>query len=99
MAKKSGNLLALVTGVVAGAAAVFFSKQENRTQATKVAKKATTRAKKIATEYEANPKAFKNKIKSQAKKAVKKAVAQKTKIAPKKKTSKPATKKKTTKKK
>lgn len=78
MAKKSGNLLALITGVAAGAAAVFFAKQENRVKATKVAKKTTAQAKKLNEEYKADPKAFKKKVKAKATKVVKKAVAKKT---------------------
>jgi hypothetical protein len=46
MSKKGNGLLALITGVATGAAAVFFSKKENRAKTVKVVKKAKTSAKK-----------------------------------------------------
>ncbi|MFZ5437483.1 MAG: hypothetical protein ACOZAK_00285 [Patescibacteria group bacterium] len=61
MAKRKGGLLALVTGLAVGAAAIFFSKKENRDKTVKVAKKAVSKAK-----------VAKNKAVASAKKAVKK---------------------------
>ena len=78
MAKKSGNLFALITGFVAGAAAVFLSKPENRIQAEKTAKKITTKAKQLKAEYQKNPQAFEKKVKAQAKKVIKKTIVSKT---------------------
>ncbi|MBT7183729.1 MAG: hypothetical protein HN912_02610 [Candidatus Pacebacteria bacterium] len=46
MSKKGKGLFALLTGVAAGAAAMFLSKEENRTKTVKAAKKAKTSAKK-----------------------------------------------------
>jgi len=77
MAKKSGNFFALITGVVAGAAAVFLSKPENRIQAEKTAKKIGSKAKQLKAEYKKNPEAFEKKIKTQAKKVIKKAIEKK----------------------
>lgn len=61
MAKRKGGLFALITGVAVGAAAVFFSKKENRTKTVKAAKTAAKKAK-----------TAKRKAVSSAKKAVKK---------------------------
>lgn len=63
MAKKPG-FLSLLTGVALGAAAVFFSKPENREKAKEVAKK----AKNLKAEYEKDPAAFKAKLKKEGKK-------------------------------
>ena len=46
MSKKGKGLLALITGVVAGAAAVFLSTEENRVKTVKAVKTAKTSAKK-----------------------------------------------------
>ncbi len=46
MSKKGRGLLALVAGVATGAAAMFLSKEENRTKTVKAVKKAKTSAKK-----------------------------------------------------
>jgi hypothetical protein len=46
MAKKKSGLFPMLVGMAAGAAAVFFSKKENRTKASKAAKKVSAKAKK-----------------------------------------------------
>ena len=46
MSKKGKGLLALITGIAAGAAAVFLSKEENRAKTVKAVKEAKTSAKK-----------------------------------------------------
>ncbi len=64
MTKKSG-LGTFLTGIVMGAAAVFFSKKENRDKTTKLAKKTATQAQREA-----------KKISSQAKRKGKKIIKQ-----------------------
>lgn len=44
--KKKGGLLALLTGVAAGAVAVFLSKKENREKTKEAVREASTKAKK-----------------------------------------------------
>ncbi len=67
MAKKSGNFLALLTGMAAGAAAVFFSDKKNRQMAKKTAQKAA----KLKEEYDKDPSGFKKKAKAEGKKIAK----------------------------
>ena len=72
MAKRKGGLLALVTGVAVGAAAMFFSKKENRDKTARVAKKAATKAKTAKRKAVVSSKKAVAKGKAAAKKAVKK---------------------------
>jgi alkyl hydroperoxide reductase subunit AhpF len=74
MSKKSSGLFTLLTGVAMGAAAVFFSKKENRQEAQKVAKQVKTKAVTAAAEYKKDPTAFKKKVVSKGKAVAKKAV-------------------------
>ena len=67
MAKKSGNFFALLTGMAAGAAAVFFSDKKNRQMAKKTAQKAV----KLKEEYDKDPAGFKKKAKAEGKKLAK----------------------------
>lgn len=46
MSKKGNGLFALIAGAAAGAAALFLSKEENRTKTVEAVKKAKTNAKK-----------------------------------------------------
>ncbi len=48
MAKKGKGLFPFIVGLAAGAAAVFFSKEENRAKAKRGAKKAVRKGKTIA---------------------------------------------------
>lgn len=73
MAKRKGGLLALVTGVAVGAAAMFFSKKENREKTVKVAKKAVVKAKVAKKKVVAKAKVVAKKSMTTAKKVVKKA--------------------------
>lgn len=75
MSKKAGGLLTFLTGVAAGAAAVFLSKKENRVKTQKVVTKTSKQAKKLAQEAQENPQAFKKKVKTQGKKLAKKALS------------------------
>ena len=68
MSKKSPGLFTFVTGLVAGAAAVFFAKESNRELAAKEVKAATRAARKIKAEIKKNPKAFEKKMVKQGKK-------------------------------
>ena len=68
MSKKSGGLFTLLTGMAAGAAAMFLSKPENRQLAEKKVKSVTAQAKKIHAEYQKNPEAFEKKMINQGKK-------------------------------
>lgn len=79
MAKKSGSFLSLLTGVALGAAAIFFSKAENREKtkelANKTVKKAKvevekvkTKAKNVAKKVTSKGKKIKSEIKLEAKK-------------------------------
>jgi hypothetical protein len=72
MAKRKGGLLALVTGVAVGAAAMFFSKKENRTKTVRAAKKAATKAKTAKRKAVSSAKKAVAKGKAAAKKATKK---------------------------
>jgi len=45
MAKKTGGIISLLTGMALGAASVFFSKKENRDKTEKLARKTVKRAK------------------------------------------------------
>lgn len=94
MAKKSGGLLTLVTGLVAGAAAVFFADKKNRQETAKALDKAKTTALKAKEDYEKNPTAFKKKVKTQGKKLAQKVVkTAQTKVAKATKTTKKVAKK------
>ena len=73
--KSSGGLIALALGVVAGAAALFFSKKENRENVKKAVKSASVKAKALKKEIQADPKKFARKVEQQGKKAVQKSVA------------------------
>ncbi len=74
MGKKS-LLGTLMTGIALGAAALFLSKEENRTKATKVVKKTVAQAKKLEAEYKKNPAKVKKQVATQSKKIAKQAVA------------------------
>lgn len=69
MAKKSGSLLALLTGMTVGAAAVFLSSKKNRDAVAREARKVAAKAK-----------SAKKKVVARAKKVVRRgrAVARKT---------------------
>jgi hypothetical protein len=73
MAKRNGGLLALVTGMAMGAAAVFFSKKENRTKTVSAAKTAAKKAKTAKKKAVSSAKKAVKKGRTAAKKAVKKA--------------------------
>jgi hypothetical protein len=63
MAKKdSSGLIALLAGVAAGAAAVFFSKKENRDMVKREAVKAEKAVVSVAKEAKKNPKKFAKKV-------------------------------------
>jgi len=72
MTNKKKGVFPLLVGAIAGAAAVFFSDEKNR-----------TKAKKTFAEAKKNPEAFAKKTANQAKKNVSK-VAKKAKVAGKK---------------
>lgn len=78
MARKSlvGSLL---TGIALGAAALFFSKEENRTKAKRVVNATVAKAKNLKAEYKKNPArvkaAVKKQVTTQGKKLAKKVVA------------------------
>ncbi len=77
MAKKASNVggvLAFVTGLAAGAAALFLSKKENREMVKREAVKVGKKAKKVAAEVKKNPKKFVKKTEAKVQKAVTKAV-------------------------
>ncbi len=80
MAKKSHGLLTLVVGAVAGAAAVFFSKEENRQKAQVAVKEATVEAKKTAKKTKAVVKKQVASVKKTAKKTQKAAVKARAKV-------------------
>ena len=79
MSKKTG-IVAFASGILAGATALFFSKEENRTKAKILAKTAKTKVSEAKAEYQKDPKKFKAKVKRQgaalAKKALKQARSQ-----------------------
>ncbi len=54
MSKKTG-MLPLITGIVAGAAAVFFSDEKNRKMAKEKLAEAKTSAKQLKKKYDADP--------------------------------------------
>lgn len=68
MSKKGPGLFTFITGLAAGAAAVFLAKKSNRELAAKEIKAATVTAKKIKAEIKKNPKAFEQKMVKQGKK-------------------------------
>lgn len=74
MSKKGSGFFTLITGIAAGAAAVFLSKEENRQLAKKELTKAVKTAKSVESELKKNPTAFKKKVVKKAVKAVKKSV-------------------------
>jgi hypothetical protein len=82
MSHKSTGLFAFITGLAAGAAAVFFAKESNREFAVKEAKVAARTAQKIKAEIKKNPQAFEKKIVRQGKKLARQVL----KTAPAKKT-------------
>lgn len=73
MAKRKGGLLALVTGMAVGAAALFFSKKENREKTVRAAKKVASKAKVAERKAVSSAKKAVKKGKVAAKKAIKKA--------------------------
>lgn len=81
MSKKSGGLFALLTGIGLGVAAVFLSKEENRTKTKEVALKTVVKAKKLKAEYQKNPTKVKKQLKATATKVVKAAEKKVKKIA------------------
>lgn len=103
MSKQGPGLLSFLTGLAAGAAAVFFAKESNREKAVKEVKAATRTAKKIKAEIQDNPKAFEKKMVKQGTKLAKQALktakksvnkATKSKVVTKKKSAKKVAKKK-----
>jgi hypothetical protein len=72
--RSSTGMFALLTGVAAGAAAVFFSKKENRQMAKKELVKAEKTAMKVSAEIKKDPKKFAKKVERQGKVLAKKAV-------------------------
>lgn len=81
MAKSNGGMFSFLVGVVAGAGALFLSKEENRKKTKRVVGKAASRAKKAKMEYEKNPKAFKKKVAKQAETTARKVVKKGVKAA------------------
>jgi len=88
MGKKSGSFLSLLTGIALGAAAIFFSKAENRDKTKKFSKrnsekakvevnKAATKAKVVTKKVTSKGKKIKSKIKSDVKEIKKIAAAKK----------------------
>ena len=79
MSKKTG-IVAFASGILAGATALFFSKEANRTKAKELAKTASAKVSQAKAEYQKDPKKFKAKVKRQgaalAKKALKQAKAE-----------------------
>lgn len=68
MGKKSGSLLSLLTGVALGAAAIFFSKAENRDKTKKLAKKTVDKAKVEVNKVRTKAKVVAKKVTSKGKK-------------------------------
>ncbi len=88
--KGSGmGVFALLAGVAAGAAAMFFSKKENRAKTEQAVKKAEQAIDVARTEIKKNPKAFAKKVEKQGEKLAKKVVKSVTKTAQKVAKSKP----------
>jgi len=81
--KNSSGLLALVTGMAAGAAAVFLSQKENREKTKKVLYKAEKKIAQASKEAQKNPQKFAKKVVKEVKKDAKK-VVHKAKVAEKK---------------
>ncbi|MGD9129196.1 MAG: hypothetical protein PVJ09_01800 [Candidatus Woesebacteria bacterium] len=69
---KSKGLFTLITGMAMGAAAIFFSKKDNRVKAKKTVDKGMKAANKLRQELEENPDFVKKKIKKEAKEIGKK---------------------------
>jgi hypothetical protein len=74
MAKRTSGLFTLLTGMAAGAAALFLSDEKNRQSTKKELSKAGTTAKKLKSEYDKDPAAFKVKVHKDGKKLAQKAV-------------------------
>lgn len=75
MSKKSSpGLFAFITGLAAGAAAIFLSKKENRQMAKKEFVKAEKKVQSVAKEVKKDPKKFAKKVQSQGNKLAKKVV-------------------------
>ena len=91
MKAKNPSLLTIVAGLAAGAAAIFFSKEENRTKAIKAGKKAGAVVSKKAKAVAKKAKPVAKRALAAATPVVKKAIAKK--VAPKKKVAKKAKKK------
>lgn len=72
MSKKAGGIIALVSGLALGAAALFLSKKENREKTKAVAKKVVAKAKTVVKKAKVVAKKNVAKAKSSAKKVVKK---------------------------
>ncbi|KUK79831.1 MAG: hypothetical protein XD95_0084 [Microgenomates bacterium 39_7] len=72
MSKQNKGLFAFLAGVTTGAAAVFFSKKENREKTKEVVDQTVGQAKKIKQEVEEHPEQVEKKVKDEAKKIVKK---------------------------
>lgn len=75
MARKSG-LGPLLIGMAVGAAAVFFSKKENRKKAQDLANKASSKAKKLRDDYKKNPDKVKKQLAAEGQKFANKALAE-----------------------
>lgn len=84
--KNSGvSVFTLLAGVAAGAAALFFSKKENRDKTVEVVKNAEKKITEVSKEIKKDPKAFANKVVeevSKKAKSVKKSAAKAKKAAP-----------------
>jgi hypothetical protein len=74
MAKRSHGIFTLLTGMAAGAAALFFSEEKNRDTAKVELTKAKKSANKIKADYKKNPKAFTKKVKTKGKKLANKVI-------------------------
>ena len=72
--KKSSGFISFVTGLLAGAAAVFWSDPQNRARTGVALTKVSTKVKKAREKLEADPQAFGRQLKSQGKKLAKKAL-------------------------
>lgn len=67
MAKNNGGVLAFLTGAAMGAAAVFFSKKENRELAQKKLNETKKAAQKLKTDLKTNPEKVKKQVISKGK--------------------------------
>jgi len=72
MSNKKGGVFPMLVGLVAGAAAVFFSDKKNREKANKVVAKSKAQLKKLSLEAKKDPEAFAKKVGTRISKEAKK---------------------------